>query len=312
MRDLSEPFLRELAAALGLHVAVSAPYAAAWPAVQAERADTAARRTLYLARDPAQLVELVDLEKRFAGPCNPVERRRLRHELGRAYGYPPCCVAAFERYEAMRLDAAFLLAVAEATVGPFRGGCNKRPPGAPLQHVPCSFSCASTATASQRALEGFLGDGERLRTRFGTLASGGTVPDLDASVLDDLLAVLPDARTTACRSLLDAPMLYVDWTRYLIWLDGRAECVDSDSQGETWRIHGGRLLTSGALLGARLPEERGLHADLQRTLVAPLLAQMAAGPLTIRQPRAGTGEGVRIGALQATAHRWRLLPFGTA
>lgn len=284
--------IEQVAAALGLCVRVHGNYHHAAPALAPARDGAPVQCTVSIGKSEAVLDALVQAEEAFVA-SRGAATQALRQQLGALYGYPPCCVWAWLRFETWDLWSGFTLAFADATTRPGLPLVNPRPPGRLHEHFPCSLSCRATqALAEQTAHAVFAEPSELMRVlEAGRLVGGqaGGPSERALAALDRLLA-LPTVqqRVELATRLLRSPLLYVDPTRYLVWLDGQLTQLPDDGLYQRWQITGGTLLTSTALIETLpSPEEAPLHDQMLQQLAKPLFEAMLHGPIVYSAPRAG-------------------------
>ena len=234
----------DAAARLGLSAQVGQAYSAAWPAVRHD--GPADRCTVHVAASARDLQALAADNLAYATATDAKQRSALARALGHSYGYPACCVQQFEVWQACALAAAYYPALALNTSAAFLALTNKRPPGAPLQHVPCSFGCTATAFRAEQTLTAALADVDRLRTLVLPLAAAAAFGDVTPADVEAFCG-LARSPTAVAQALVacSAPLLYVDWRRYVVWLHGTAKVDGADRL----RVQRGVAVPAAVLLG---------------------------------------------------------------
>ncbi|MBM4394113.1 MAG: hypothetical protein FJ087_00305 [Deltaproteobacteria bacterium] len=176
---------------LGLHAEVIPPEEAP-PDLDPGATGAPSAAHVFLSRDPVAVREAAGVERAFAagrgsGAMQPDEFAR---RIGRALGYPDCCVEAF--VEAGRLaTTADLLRAAHARSRAFRWELDCLDPLSPVTlvpHVPCRFDCGPSLDLARRvlavalpAVHPFLdGSAARLLARDARLYPDGGVVTSDA------------------------------------------------------------------------------------------------------------------------------------
>jgi hypothetical protein len=160
------------------------------------------RRIVYAGRDAAEIAALAELEGRLLAGRAPLDET---HEtLGRAFGYPPCCVEAFVAdnrvYEAAGRPRWGVNPVhvdricersrsADALLNPFLRGTRAL---RLIEHLPCRFDCEPSRTLARSVARELLCRAPAL---------GPVLSDL----LPSVALVLPDRDEVLFRGRVEAP-----------------------------------------------------------------------------------------------------------
>lgn len=197
-----------------------------------EARESDGRIVLFASREPDLVREAVEMEALLAarGP----EAERAARFLGRALGYPDCCVEAFSRLSArddLSLALALLPPPPAKPASPFSTWL--APPLALVSHAPCSLDCAATISLGKTLFEalstsraGFAEAWMALARRVVALTSQGDLLLLDAK--GDLAAgaVIEDA-VELCVSCDDLLRAAPSFTRGTIRMSGASAFLES-------------------------------------------------------------------------------------
>lgn len=277
------------------------------------------RFTVAVGRTEAACQQVAELTLRSAAARDPAQRRDLGRALGTLLGIPTCCTAAWIRWDRMGVRGNFTVPVAAATPGPWLTECNIRPPARLVEHIPCSFSCAATAAIGRRVIDEIVADPDRVNALLGREISAGAILGLTTTDIDRIYARPLQDRKDSLLATLAAPMLYVDFSRYVVFIGGSAEPLRQPAAGTStttlaWRVTGVPV-ASRALIGElHAAEDHLLHQELETDLVNHLAAAARHGALHItRDGPPVTGitriEGHEL-EVSASAAKLLLLPFG--
>jgi hypothetical protein len=167
-----------------------------------EPASDSRRRIVYAGRDAAEVSALAELEGRLLAGEAPLDE--VHRTLGRAFGYPPCCVEAFVAdnrvYETAGRPCWGVNPVhvdricersrgADARLNPFLRGTRAL---RLIEHLPCRFDCEPSRALARSVAR------ELLRR---APALGPVLPDL----LQSVALVLPDRDEVLFRGRVEAP-----------------------------------------------------------------------------------------------------------
>lgn len=295
--------VQTIAEHLGLHTA-----ALASTGPQRPLADTSCA-TVLVASTRAGLEQAVALHAQLGSraglPGTPPELA-----LARLYGVPSCCAAAFVRYERAELSGVYLPAVTTATRGRVSPWTNRRLPGAPTLHVPCSWACSATERQARRAVAALLGLCTAEPAILALLQGnpGALLGQWRAGIEAWLGDGDSEAKTRAYMRPHTASLLMADWTRLVAFVDATVAQQGVSGAHAVWRVSGGRAVSSAQWLLAETPE----LAQWQQGFVSPLdRALRAGGSLELWTLDSGLGPTVvSISGQAAEGPPLLWIPFG--
>lgn len=294
----------QLAAQLGLHCSEV-------HGTQAQRPFApAAMPLLIVAKDAATAHHIGQRETR-AQYASAAEVAPLHRALGADYGVPGCCIAAFIRMEQAQLQGVYLPAVTAATRGVVSPWANRRLPGAPTLHVPCSWACAATARLGAQAVQALarLSTANLAQISFLSDPEGVLAPWRDDIAAWQRLAS-PQLQADAYMQPHRAPLLMADWTR-LVALVGAQTTAHRGPTGERlWRAVAGRAVASGQWLLADTASLRQWAQDVAMPLDVALQTGSELVISTVDNGHGPHVTGINGQAIAGPPLLW--IPFGLA